>query len=88
MPGEWSATSGEIADFMVKVFLDRSSTECFRHNSLGISSRPRRTKRLAYCNIMTFVLVSVFALLLCHNHLPPLLQQYLDEITNLKPTDY
>lgn len=87
MPGEWSVTSGEVADFLVKVFLDRISTECFLHNVLGISSHPKRSSYSSYYDIMTYMLFFIFALLLYFNKLPPVVQQYIDEVVETVPTE-
>nr|XP_039273843.1 flavin reductase (NADPH)-like isoform X1 [Styela clava] len=83
IPGEYSVTAGELADFMVKVFMDRTSTECFKHTKLGISSYP---KRKFSCKISMSVAMGLFAFaigaMLYYRMLPDVLQEFVDNVTN------
>ena len=85
MPGQWSVTTGEVADFMVKVFMDKASTECFKHNKLGISSHPKPPSYISIKNVIITTVVAIFGAMVYYRLLPPVLQQYLDEVIGNDP---
>lgn len=71
---------------MVKVFMDQPTTEHFRHNSMGISSRPKTNflSVATYTSITAELMTLIFAMLAYHRRLPSMLQRYIDDITNLE----
>lgn len=80
IPGKHAVTTGELADFMVKVFMDRPSTDQFRHCMLGISSEPKICLKEFKIPALSVLIVAGAFVVLYYRLLPVVLQEFLDEV--------